>query len=204
MEEQTASVVWSVLKLGVFATLIVLALGVAYLGWRGRIFSQSQPARLSSSKVDDETADYLERMAEILGVHQRQSHSLGSDRFDEDVYRQLIEDIEHASPPEGNRLDAQHRAYRDSVATFVDARRETASHLRDSARHVSRISGQEVVDCATASKAQEVMRSYRQSEDKQLKALIERCAAEKVAYEAMQKRVADWRTASYFLKYGGR
>ena len=203
MEEQIANAVWSVVRLGVLAVIVVLVFGVAYLGWRGRILSQRHYSSLSSSKVDEETADYLERMTQILGFHQRRSYKLGGVSFEEDVFRQLVKDVERTRPPEGSKLGAQHRAYRDAVVTFAKARKETASQLRGGAAHVSRISGQEVVDCATAIRAQQQMRLYRQSDDKHLEVLIYCCKEEREAYERMQRRATEWRTASYFLKYGG-
>ena len=183
--------------------IVVLVFGGAYLGWRGRIFSQRHYSSIGSPKVDGETADYLERMAQILGFHQRRSYNLGDASFQEDVFGQLVKDVERTRPPEGSKLGAQHQAYHDAVVTFAKARKETASQLRGGSAHVSQISGQKVVDCSTAIRAQQQMRSYRQSDDEQLEVLIYCCKEEREAYERMQRCATEWRTASYFLKYGG-
>ena len=190
----------TILTYVVFALVAGLGGIAAYLAWRGRVFSPRVAGTTEARRLDEATKRYLTEMAGLLGSREARSPTLGSATFDEAGYGEFVTRLDSLRPPHDSKYHAQHLAYEDAVALYVERRRNTARCLEEEGDHMTRASGHRVADCISAGKAREVMLTYARSVDPRLEALLEQCEAEKVAYHAMQEELEKWELAIHLLR----
>ena len=187
--------------LGLLILLAALAGTAVYLGRRGGVFGSGTPRRSGSGQKSERDLSYPTRIREVLAVMRERNPNMGSMDFDEDPFVQLLTHLDSLEPPAEAPHYGRHRGYRDAVANFVDVRRGTVSALDEATPLIRSITRQEVADCRTVAGARDLMATYGRSVDPQLEALVERCQAERPAWEAMGQRLHELDAALYRLRF---
>jgi hypothetical protein len=184
----------------VLALVALLWAAAVYFAWRGSRFGAARGKQ--THLPDDETSPYLKSMAELVAAQEVRFPNLGSGKFDEAAYLDLLARLDGIQPSKENRYYSQHVAYRGAVAHFVERRRRTAVDLEAAGSLIRRVGGFQVADCRSARETRELMSNYGRSVDPRIDALLEDCEAESLAYDAVQERLADWDVAMYKFRYG--
>ena len=183
--------------IALFSCLVIFTL---YLGVRGKVFLP----RVTEKKdpLDGETRRYMNGMEQVIQAVDTQNPHLGTDRFDETVYLDLIERLSKIPQPTGAPYFEEDAAYRKALERFVDLRRQTVRSVREAAPAVLTVIGDGVVDGRSVSAALHLMSTYSPSVDDRLVALNDDCAREKRAYEALRQWAREWQVATYARRFG--